>query len=445
MSSELVIVAEGLSKAYHVFDKPQDRFLQMLVRGKKHYFSEFQALRDVSFEICRGETVGIIGRNGSGKSTLLQIICGTLQQTGGNVSVNGRIAALLELGAGFNPEFSGRENVLLYASVLGLEEELVAERFDSMVEFADIGEFLDQPVKTYSSGMVVRLAFAVIAHVDADILIIDEALAVGDAYFVQKCIRFLRGFRENGTLLFVSHDMSSVLALCDRAIWLDKGEVRTIDKAKTAVGQYLQGLFNTDGLSDGEASADNPLDNEKTVVEYRDQRNDFINASNLRNDIEVFEFDHEAADFSQGKAEVVEVEFLEDGKRLTWIVGGENVNLRIQCVSAIHLDRPIIGFLIKNRLGQSVFGDNTYLTYCDDPVPVTAGSVCEARFEFTMPRLPVGEYTMDVSISNGEQKNHQMLNWKYDVLAFQVHSSSTVHGMVAVPMKNISLEAIDGE
>ena len=445
MCSDVVIEAHSVGKAYQVFDKPQDHFLQMLVRGRKRYFSEFQALHDVSFAIERGETVGIIGKNGSGKSTLLQIICGTLQQSAGHVSVDGRIAALLELGAGFNPEFSGRENVMLYASVLGLEETLVAERFDSIVAFADIGEFLDQPVKTYSSGMVVRLAFAVIAHVDADILIIDEALAVGDAYFVQKCIRFLRGFRENGTLLFVSHDMSSVLALCDRAIWLDAGEVRTVGAAKTVVGQYLQGLFNTEGVPESEADNSNPLDKDAAPIEYRDQRDDFINHSNLRNDIEIFDFDPEAADFSVGQADVLNVEFLEGDKRLNWVVGGESVTLRIQCVSALHLERPIIGFLVKNRLGQSVFGDNTYLTYRDDPVPTPAGSISEATFEFTMPRLPVGDYTMDVSISNGEQKNHQMLNWKYDVLAFQAHSSSTVHGMVAIPMKQITLEAKQGD
>lgn len=443
MSSEVVIRANSLSKAYQVYERPQDRFMQMLVRGRKKYFSEFQALQDVSFTIEKGETVGIIGKNGSGKSTLLEIVCGTLLQSSGQVSVHGKVAALLELGAGFNPEFTGRENVVLYASILGLDEQCIAQRFQRIVEFADIGEFLDQPVKTYSSGMVVRLAFAVIAHVDADILVIDEALAVGDAYFVQKCMRFLRRFCEQGTLLFVSHDTSSVVGLCDRAIWLDKGEVQAIGAAKDVVGLYLEGLYNTDVASKPNKVAIAELRNPSTTNEYRDQRQDFINHSNLRNDIELFAFRENAAEFTEGHADIVDVEFLEDGKKLSWMVGGESVTLKIRCISAIDLDRPIVGFFIKNRLGQAVFGDNTYLSYRESPAEVLAGQMCVASFEFTMPFLPVGDYSVDVSISNGTQENFHMINWKYDVLLFRVQSSSIVHGLVGIPMKSILLEVED--
>ncbi|NND69026.1 MAG: ABC transporter ATP-binding protein [Halioglobus sp.] len=439
MSSEAIIEVRGLGKEYRIFDRPQDRFKQMLVRGRRKYYTEFPALKDVNLSVARGETVGIIGRNGSGKSTLLQIICGTLQQSAGEVSVQGRVAALLELGTGFNPEFTGRENVSLYASVLGLADEQIEARFDSIVAFADIGEFLDQPVKTYSSGMVVRLAFAVIAHVDADILVIDEALAVGDAYFVQKCLRFLREFSQRGTLLFVSHETSTVLSLCDRAVWLDKGEVRDIGSAKTTVGRYLEGLYG-----DQEAEHAGPV---KTVSapdtqpeEYLDQRHEFLNNSNLRTDIRMLDFDPGAARFSDGLADIVDVAFVEDGKRLGWMVGGEKVCLEIRCTSSVDLDRPIVGFFIKNRTGQNVFGDNTELTYRDAPVPLSAGRVCCASFEFTMPRLPVGDYTLDVSISNGTQADHQMLNWKYDVLAFKVEAGSIVHGLVGIPMRAIRLE-----
>lgn len=440
MLSEVVIRADRLGKAYHVYEQPQDRFMQMLVRGRKQYFSEFQALKDVSFTIRKGETVGIIGKNGSGKSTLLQIVCGTLLQSTGDVSVRGKIAALLELGAGFNPEFTGRENVTLYASILGLNENAIAQRFPSIVEFADIGEFLDQPVKTYSSGMVVRLAFAVIAHVDADILVIDEALAVGDAYFVQKCMRFLRRFCEHGTLLFVSHDTSSVVGLCDRAIWLDKGEVQSIGVAKDVVSLYLEGLYNTELVVKPDQATITGTTTPRPPLEYRDQRYEFINSSNLRNDIELFAFSENAADFTDGQADIVDVVFLEDGKKLTWMVGGESVTLRIHCVSAIDLDKPIVGFFIKNRLGQAVFGDNTYLSYRQSPVAVAAGQMCVASFAFTMPLLPVGDYSVDVSISNGTQENFHMINWKYDVLLFRVQSSSIVHGLVGIPMKSILLE-----
>lgn len=441
MSPEVVVAVDQVGKVYQVYQRPQDRFLQMLLRGRKRYFSEFQALKDVSFTIERGETVGIIGKNGSGKSTLLQIICGTLLQSSGQVSVRGRIAALLELGAGFNPEFTGRENVHLYASILGLDETQIAERFQSIVNFADIGEFLDRPVKTYSSGMVVRLAFAVIAHVDADILIIDEALAVGDAYFVQKCMRYLRRFRESGTLLFVSHDTTSVVALCDRAIWLEKGGIRSIGAAKDVVGLYLEGLYNIDTVLKSDARTISAAQHQNAVAEYRDQRQAFINNSNLRNDIEIFGFNEHAADFTDGQADIVDVAFLEDGKRLSWMVGGESVTLKVHCVSAIELDSPIVGFFIKNRLGQHVFGDNTYLTYRENPIAVAAGGSCEASFEFTMPMLPVGDYSVDVSISNGTQERFHMINWKYDVLLFRVEASAIVHGLIGIPMRSIQLEA----
>ncbi len=439
MSSEPIIEVRGLGKDYRIFDRPQDRFKQMLVRGRRKYYTEFPALRGVNLSIARGETVGIIGRNGSGKSTLLQIICGTLQQSAGEVSVQGRVAALLELGTGFNPEFTGRENVSLYASVLGLDDSRIAERFDSIVAFADIGEFLDQPVKTYSSGMVVRLAFAVIAHVDADILVIDEALAVGDAYFVQKCLRFLREFSQRGTLLFVSHETSTVLSLCDRAVWLDRGEVRDVGSAKSIVGRYLEGLY---GDQDAEHAEAEKVATALAVTpeDYLDQRHDFINASNLRTDIRLLEFDPGAAKFSDGLADIVDVAFMEDGRRLGWMVGGEQVCLEVRCTSSVDLDRPIVGFFVKNRTGQYVFGDNTELSFRDAPVPLGAGQVCCASFEFTMPRLPVGDYSLDVSISNGTQDDHQMLNWKYDVLVFKVEAGSIVHGLVGIPMRAIRLE-----
>lgn len=441
MSSDPAVIVRDLSKDYHVFERPRDRFLQMLARGKRCYYRAFPALRDVSISISPGETVGIIGKNGSGKSTLLQLICGTLQQTSGEVIVRGKIAALLELGAGFNPEFTGRENVHLYASVLGLDKRVIEARFESIVEFADIGDFLDQPVKTYSSGMIVRLAFAVIAHVDADILIVDEALAVGDVYFVQKCMRFLREFQKRGTLLFVSHDATTVLSLCDRAMWLDAGIVRSIGCAKQVVGLYLEGLYGPSvesGITtESERTARSTAG--PAIDEYRDQRLDVINSSRLRNDIEILAFDDQAVGFGEGRADITELAFYAGGKRLSWMVGGELVQLKINCTSGFDLDRPIIGFFVKDRLGQCVFGDNTYFTYRDAPVSVFAGQEYTATFEFTMPLLPSGDYSLDVSISNGDQANHRMLNWKYDALVFRVQSSSVVHGLIGVPMRRIDL------
>ena len=240
---------------------------------------------DISFDVRTGETVGIIGRNGSGKSTLLQILCGTLVPTAGAVSTRGRIAAMLELGAGFDPEFTGRENVLLNAELLGLTPRQIESRYASICEFADIGDFIEHPVKTYSSGMQVRLAFAVMAHVDADILVIDEALAVGDALFTQKCMRFLRAFKQRGTLLFVTHDTTAVLSLCDRTIWLDRGRIQMDGTSKEVCEAYLQFLFESvQGRTDAPRtpkSSSAATAEVVTATTVRDPRLDLLKQSRL--------------------------------------------------------------------------------------------------------------------------------------------------------------------
>ena len=252
MSSEIAIKVENLSKCYQIYTQPRDRLKQFVlprlqrIAGKspKQYFREFWALKDVSFEVKKGETVGIIGRNGSGKSTLLQMICGTLNPTGGSIQTNGRIAALLELGSGFNPEFTGRENVYLNGAVLGLTNDEIDNRFDDIASFADIGDFIEQPVKTYSSGMVVRLAFAVAVNVDPQILVVDEALSVGDELFQRKCFSRIEAIKKNGaTILFVTHAGGTIVELCDHAILMDAGEKLAMGKPKTIVGNYQKLLY----------------------------------------------------------------------------------------------------------------------------------------------------------------------------------------------------------
>lgn len=252
MSSEIALKVENISKCYHIYQTPRDRLKQfVLPRAKKlfgadgeNYFREFWALREVSFEIGKGETVGIIGRNGSGKSTLLQMICGTVTPTNGSVVTNGRIAALLELGAGFNPEFTGKENVLLNAAILGFPQSAMMERLNDVIEFSELGEFIHQPVKTYSSGMYARLAFSIAIHVEPEILIVDEALAVGDARFVAKCMRRIKDIQAKGTtILFVSHDVSSVRTLCDRSIWLDNGRLVDDGDVFPITGKYMEFMF----------------------------------------------------------------------------------------------------------------------------------------------------------------------------------------------------------
>lgn len=446
MSSEIAIKVQNLSKCYHIYETPRDRLMQMLARGRKQYFREFWALRDVSFEIRKGQTVGIIGRNGSGKSTLLQIACGTLAQTEGTVQVNGRVAALLELGSGFNPEFTGRENVYMNASLLGLTQEQIDSRYDDIAAFADIGDFINQPVKTYSSGMTVRLAFAVIAHVDADILVIDEALAVGDAFFVQKCMRFLRRFMEHGTVVFVSHDTGAVLNLCQQAVWLDHGVVKATGQPKDVASAYLKSLYESLQGADG-AVEPATSDSLKPVVEQlRDMRQDFINQSSYRNDVELFAFSPEVDQFGKRGALIERVRLLDtQGAPLAWAVGGERVTLSIECSAKQLLAGPIVGFHVKDRLGQVVFADNTYMTYATAPRVFEAGESFAAQFDFIMPILPTGDYTIDTAVAEGTQQDHIQHHWLHDALAFRVHASSICFGLVGVPMSDIRLEKRGGQ
>lgn len=239
MRSDIAISVNNLTKTYRIFGHPGDRIKQALTLGQKQYHKEFTALKDVSFEIRKGETVGIIGRNGSGKSTLLQLICGILKPTSGTVAVNGRISALLELGAGFNPEFTGRENVYFQGAVMGITQAEMARRFDDIAAFADIGEFIDQPVRTYSSGMFVRLAFAVAVHVEPGILIVDEALSVGDAEFQERSISRMRLLQQQGaTILFVSHSIPAIRNFCQRAIWLGDGLIQQVGIASDVCQAY---------------------------------------------------------------------------------------------------------------------------------------------------------------------------------------------------------------
>jgi lipopolysaccharide transport system ATP-binding protein len=448
--SDIAIRVENLSKCYHVYDAPHDRLKQFVLprlqhfacKSPKQYFREFWALNDISFEVKRGETVGIIGRNGSGKSTLLQLICGILNPTGGKVETYGRIAALLELGSGFNRSFTGRENVYMNAALLGLSKEIIDARFDDIIAFADIGDFIDQPVKTYSSGMTVRLAFAVIAHVDADILVIDEALSVGDAFFNQKCMRFLRKFMENGTVLFVSHNTGSVINFCQKAIWLNNGVSKYQGEPKTAVQKYLAELYESQqGESVVVPSTD--LGNiELADEQLKDMRLDFINTTSYRNDIELFSFTSDAASFGKGGGNIISVQLLDLKNRpLTWIVGGEIVKLVILCLANKNLCSPIVGFYINDRLGQSLFGDNTFNFSKLAPLNIHSGEKFEAQFEFRMPILQRGDYSITVALADGTQQEHVQHHWIHDALLLKSHSSSVSTGIIGVPMINIKLSA----
>jgi len=452
--SGIAIRVQNLSKCYQLYDRPEDRLKQaiyprlrrLLGKEPKNYAREFWALRDVAFEVKKGETVGIVGRNGSGKSTLLQLICGTLAPTYGTVETNGRVAALLELGAGFNPEFTGRENVYMNGAVLGLSKDEIDARFDDIAAFADIGQFIDQPVKAYSSGMYVRLAFAVIAHVDADILVIDEALAVGDAFFTQKCMRFLRKFMKTSTVIFVSHDTASIKSLCDHAIWLEKGQVLQRGSPKDICELYLQAFYEAQ-QGKGSTTKLKIMRSQHAPPSLRkDQRAEFVNSSNLRNDLRVFEFDPEAVSFGKGGAQITSVELIDRaGSSLAWIVGGEEVTLRVIAVAHKVLDAPIIGFFVKDRLGQTLFGDNTYLIYRDIALHCVEGLHVQTDFSFLMPMLPSGDYSINVAIAEGSQDSHIQHHWIHDAVIFRSESSSVTTGLIGIPMLDIRMEILESQ
>ncbi|MFS2033158.1 ABC transporter ATP-binding protein [Polaromonas sp. CT11-55] len=433
MHSEVAISAENLGKTYRVFGHPGDRIKQALTFGRIRFHDEFKALSEVSFDIKRGETIGIIGRNGSGKSTLLQLICGILKPSSGRVQVNGRISALLELGAGFNPEFTGRENVYFQGAVTGFTKADMDARFDRIASFADIGEFIDQPVRTYSSGMYVRLAFSVAIHVEPDILIVDEALGVGDALFTQKCFRFLNDFRKKGTLIVVSHDMRAVNGLCERALWLDRGVVQAFGPVKAVCENYLSALF-------GGAQHSERTSPEDSIADWADQRLPYLQASNLRNDLKLFRFDPAAPSFGGSGARIRDVRLIDQsGRPYSWVVGGEIVTLSIRAHVIENLISPIIGFTVKDGIGQALFGDNTYLSYADHPVAASPGETLEARFCFRMPRLPIGQYSIAAAIAEGSQGIHEFQHWVHDALVFESRRGSVDGALIGLPMRDISL------
>lgn len=455
LNAPVSIEVDKLGKAFRLYERQSHRLLQTLNFWGGKYYQEFKALDDVSFSVERGQAVGIIGKNGSGKSTLLQMICGTLHPTAGTVKTHGRVAALLELGAGFDPEFTGRENVYMNAALFGLSKEDVDERIEDILTFADIGNFVEQPVKTYSSGMFVRLAFAVIAHVDADILVIDEALAVGDSAFGQKCMRFLRRFRETGTILFVSHDTAAVTGLCDKAIWLDSGKLQASGPAKDVCEQYFGHIFGADAPREELGSSDIlvPDNTEQEAAkrltvapsDWIDARQAWINTTSARNDIEVFAFDPSGADFGAGGAKIISVHLTDDGgKPYRWIVGGEKVQLSIQIDILQNLTSPIVGFFVKDRLGQTLFGDNTFLTsqmesVAGSDIGPSLGNTLAVTFSFPMPILPKGTYTVAVAVADGTQEDHVQHHWLHDALTFKSHTSHAAGGLVGIPMLDIRM------
>jgi lipopolysaccharide transport system ATP-binding protein len=427
MSSDIAIKVENLSKCYQIYDLPRDRLKQFVLprfqhafgAASKQYFREFWALRNVSFEIKRGETVGIIGRNGSGKSTLLQMICGTLNQTSGSIQTNGRIAALLELGSGFNPEFTGRENVYLNGAVLGLSKEEIDCRFDQISNFADIGEFIDQPVKTYSSGMFVRLAFSIQANVDPEILIVDEALAVGDAYFVHRCmLRFHELQKSGATILFVSHDANAVRNLCARAIWIADGSIKEEGDSAKVIDAYLAHLFGRQIVTAGSA----------VPVAVSQEA-----AKGLQMETLIPNIDRRLGD---QRCEIVGVG-LYDGSmnRITSSLNNRDIIVRMTVRN--HSLEPetalVVGYVFRNANGQEIASTNSQIEErAIDSMP--QGNYMTVRMKVALPRLHPGSYAFSLTAgyidSNGEIALSDRIE---NAVALDLLTNKRVHVMMSFP------------
>lgn len=393
------ISVKNVTKIYKLYDKPLDRLKESIHPFHKKYHEPFFALDNVSFEIEKGETVGIIGTNGSGKSTILKIITGVLQQTTGEVKIQGNVSALLELGAGFDMEYTGIENIYMNGAVLGYSEEEMSRKKDEILEFADIGDFVYQPVKTYSSGMLVRLAFALAINVEPEILIIDEALAVGDAFFQAKCFHKLEEIKEKGTtILFVSHDIVSVKKLCSRAVWLDRGNLREIGDAKEVCEKYLSMQIEEQNREMAKLVETMTLEN--TVDEIIQGDKKMFRAVNLNQSIEVSGSKQgEILSFYIKNENDKEVTVLETKKRYVF---GMLVRFNQ------NLENVLFGFEMENVRGVKLFSVNNFLT--DEVLDkVSAGELYEVSFEIELPRICTGEYLISPSLAAGSQDSHVVL------------------------------------
>lgn len=406
MEPESIIQVADLSKIYPLYDRPFDRLQEALHPFGRKYHRDFYALRDVAFAVRAGETLGIIGRNGSGKSTLLKILAGVLTPTQGQARVAGRVSSLLELGAGFNPEMTGLENVYLQGTLMGFTRGEMDARRDAILAFADIGEFIHQPVKHYSSGMFVRLAFACAISVDPDVLIVDEALAVGDVRFQVKCHRKLAEFHERGkTILLVSHSAADVVQLCQRAIWLDDGRVRRAGPAKSVVEEYSAWMVHDTGLQSAPAAAAAPAAPDPA-------------ADGLA------PIPPQALITGDGGA-VIEAcgLFDESGRRLAALTGPTRVRLRLRVATKVPLAVPYFGFQIVNAKGLRVLGSNTAVLRLALP-PIAAGVRAQVEFAFDFPEIANGAYLIALGVADGTAERHVRHQHVADAAEFLFSSAS---------------------
>ena len=419
MASPPSIEFRGVSKSYPLYDAPSARLKELATFNHKKFHRDFWALRDLDITVRQGETFCVIGENGSGKSTLLQLAAGILQPTTGEVIIHGRVAALLELGSGFNPEFSGRDNVYLNGAILGLSTEEMDRRYSAIEDFAEIGDFIHRPVKTYSSGMIVRLGFSVAIHVDPQILLVDEALAVGDLYFRQRCMRKVHELRKRGiTILFVSHSTGDVKALGDRTLWLDQGRVRELGDTGAVVTKYLAAMLEKDA------------DYAQHGVE-RQQPGATVAAPEIADRLP--NVDHR---FGDGRGEVIGIAILDPaGHPIGLLEPDTTIVVRISVSARQPIARPIVGFMLRNHLGVDFAGSNTARENCPLP-PMHAGDVYTVDFHLDLPTLYASQFSFSPAIADGTLEGYQICDWVENAIVLQMgHADGPVYGQLHLPCR----------
>ncbi len=429
MKSASVVSLQGIKKSYKLYQSPIARFKEALHPGKKRYYEDFYALKGVDLEVPKGETWGIIGLNGSGKSTLLKIICGVIQPDCGELEINGRIAALLELGSGFNPEYTGRQNVFFAGALADVSRAEMELRFPEIEEFADIGDFIDQPVKSYSSGMLMRLAFAVAVNVKPDILVVDEALAVGDARFQHKCMKKIKSFKGHSTMLLVTHDMNAVLTLCDQVVWLHEGELLAIGEPKSIADRYTRVFY------EGEAE---DFDTEK----FKDSATNFSSSESFLPKIDsALTVSKTVTAYGEEGVKISHVSLLSRERgSIDSVYGGEAVVCSLWLESTASINNPVAGLSVRNKLGIEIFGFNT-ITLQADFAPLLPGKCCLISFEFVWPQIAPGNYAVSVAVADGDMEQWTMHHFIQDILMIDVLSTKEYQiGLVAVDQAQVKID-----
>jgi lipopolysaccharide transport system ATP-binding protein len=431
-----VVEVRNLSKNYPLSNSQLGRMRHLFTSRKNHPGEGLWALREVSFSVVRGEAFGIIGANGSGKSTLLQIVAGILRPTAGSVEVHGRLSALLELGSGFSPEFTGRDNVYLNASLLGLSRDETDERFAAIERFAGIGDFIGQPIRTYSTGMVLRLAFAVAAHVDPEILIVDEALAVGDIAFRQRCMRKIHDLRARGaTILFVSHETSDVKALCERCLWLQNGVVQELGEADEVVARYLSAALHKEVLHKDTRHGDTAKMRSGAAIAGHQA------PAAVADFVDGFKGMLDGYRYGDGRAAIVGAELVDaSGHSVHPVMPLDRVVLRMSFRVNAQIASPIAGFLVRNGRGENIFGSNTARE--NYPLPdMAAGDATNVDFHWPTPWMAPGVYRISLGIADGNIESYQMCDYIEDAVEMKIGGDAGSPGYFQLPCASVTIHS----